>query len=262
MDRNTRSETPLAADGSNRSAEDRLPQGPEPRLAVGIVAPFDLELDAELWRWCPPNVDLLITRTPFVDDVVTVDFALEISDAHQLREGVRSVIAGRADTVAYACTSASFVRGKAGEEELRAGMLRAGAARALTTSGALVEALGVLDAQKVAVATPYLPELSMHLDGFLSEHGIAVVRHEALGLDREIWAVPYARTAELIRDVDHPEAEAIVVSCTNLPSYDLIGPLERELGKPIVSANQATVWAALRAIGIPAVGPGQRLIEA
>lgn len=261
MEPNTATEQGPEATAPGLAAENQLPSGPEARLAIGIVAPFDLELDAELWRWCPSNLDLLITRTPFVDDTVTVDFVLEISDERQLREGVRSVIAGRADTVAYACTSASFVRGRAGEEELRAGMLRAGAARALTTSGALVEALGTLGARKVAVATPYLPELSVHLDRFLGEHGIDVVRHDALGLDREIWAVPYARTAQLIRDVDHPEAEAIVVSCTNLPSYDLIGPLERELGKPIVSANQATVWAALRAIGVEAVGPGQRLIE-
>ena len=262
MEPNTAAHMGAPAQATGIPEQTHLPAGPESRLALGIVAPFDLELDAELWRWCPSNVDLLITRTPFVDDTVTVDFVLEISDERQLREGVRSVIAGRADTVAYACTSASFVRGRAGEEELRAGMLRAGAARALTTSGALVEALGTLGARKVAVATPYLPELSVHLDRFLGEHGIDVVRHDALGLDREIWAVPYARTAQLIRDVDHPEAEAIVVSCTNLPSYDLIGPLERELGKPIVSANQATVWAALRAIGAAAVGPGQRLIEA
>lgn len=72
--------------------------------------------------------------------------------------------------------------------------------------------------------------------------------------------MPYARTAELIRAVDDPAAEAIVVSCTNLPSYDLIAPLERELGKPIVTANQATMWATLRRLGIAAVGPGQALL--
>ena len=239
-----------------------MPAGPDPRLAVGVVAPFDLELDAELWRWAPPEVDLLLTRTPFVDDAVTIEFALEISDEADLVAGVRSVTAGRVETVAYACTSASFVRGRAGERRIREAMREAGAAHAVTTSGAIVEALEALGARRVSVATPYLPELSARLDGFLGEHGVEVLRHEALGLDREIWTVPYSRIAELVRSVDHPDAEAIVVSCTNLPSYDLIAPLERELGKPIVSANQATVWAALRRLGVDAVGPGQRLIEA
>jgi maleate isomerase len=65
-----------------------------------------------------------------------------------------------------------------------------------------------------------------------------------------------------VRRADRPDADAIVVSCTNVPTYDLIAPLEAELGKPIVSANQVTMWAALRAVGLSAVGPGQRLLAA
>src|SRR5690606_34175961 len=82
--------------------------GPAPRLAFGVVAPFDMELDAELLRWLPEGVDLLMTRTPFVDDVVTVEFAREVADAAPISVGVRSVTAGRAEVVAYACTSGSF----------------------------------------------------------------------------------------------------------------------------------------------------------
>ena len=52
------------------------------------------------------------------------------------------------------------------------------------------------------------------------------------------------------------------VSCTNLPTYDVIAPLERELGKPVLTANQVTMWAALRVAGAAAVGPGQRLLTA
>ena len=241
------------------TAED-IPVGPAPRAAFGVVAPFDLELDAELWRWVPGDVDLLLTRTPFVDDAVTVEFVRGISDDAGLVAGVRSLVAGRADTVAYACTSASFVGGAAGEQRIRETMLGAGARSALTTSGALVDALRALGASRVSVATPYLPDVSAYLDGFLAEWNVRVMRHEALGLDRRIWEVPYARTAELIRAVDDPESEAIVVSCTNLATYDLIAPLERELGKPVLSANQVTVWAALRALGRRAVGPGQALL--
>jgi maleate isomerase len=50
------------------------------------------------------------------------------------------------------------------------------------------------------------------------------------------------------------------VSCTNLATYDLIAPLERELGKPVLTANQVTMWAALRVAHKAAVGPGQRLL--
>lgn len=235
--------------------------GPATRLAFGVVAPFDMELDAELLRWLPDGVDLLMTRTPFVDDVVTVEFAREVADAEPVSVGVRSVTAGRADIVAYACTSGSFVRGRAGEEALVRTMLDSGAASAVTTSGAVVEALHALGVERVSVATPYLPALSHLLGAFLGEHGIAVLGHGALGLDQRIWEVEYERTAELIRQADTDDSQAIVISCTNLPSYDLIAPLEAELGKPIVSANQATMWATLKRLGLAPVGAGQALIE-
>ncbi len=235
--------------------------GPASRPAFGVVAPFDMELDAELLRWVPEGVDLLMTRTPFVDDVVTVEFAREVAGAEPISVGVRSVTAGRADVVAYACTSGSFVRGRAGEEALTQTMRDSGAAQAVTTSGAVVEALHALGVTRVSVATPYVPTLSHMLDTFLEEHGIAVLGHTALGLDQKIWEVEYAQTADLIRQANVADAEAIVVSCTNLPSYDLIAPLEAELGKPIISANQATIWAALSRMNLRPVGPGQALVE-
>lgn len=228
--------------------------------ALGIVVPFDMELDRELWRWTPEDVDLLITRTPFVDEAVTVGFARELTEGEVIPVAVRSVVAGRAEAVAYGCTSASFVGGRAGDLAIRASMEAAGANRPITTSGAIVEALSALGASKVAVATPYLPDLSRLLDVYLEEWGIESVLNASLGLDRAIWEVPYERTAELIRRVDRPEADAIVLSCTNLPSHGLIAPLERELGKPIVTANQATMWAALGRIGRAAIGEGQALL--
>ncbi|MGO1538493.1 MAG: maleate cis-trans isomerase family protein [Leucobacter sp.] len=235
-------------------------RGPTARVAIGVVAPCDMELDAELWRWMPDGVDLLTTRTPFVDDVVSVEFVQEVSKPRDVADGVRSVTTGRAEVVAYACTSGSFVLGKSGEAAIRGAMEDAGARDPLTTSGALVEALSALGVSRVSVATPYTPTLSQLLDTFLEEHGVSVLGHAALGLDTDIWDVEYQQTAELVRRANHADAEAIVISCTNLPTYDLIAPLERELGKPVISANQATMWAALRRIGCVAEGPGQALL--
>ena len=82
-----------------------------------------------------------------------------------------------------------------------------------------------------------------------------------LGLSADIWKVPYARTVELILEADDDRAQAVVVSCTNLPTYGVIAPLEQRLGKPVVTANQATMWATLAAVGNRLVGPGQALAD-
>ena len=237
-----------------------VPPGPHGGSAIGIVAPFDLELDRELWRWLPADVDALITRTPFINDVVTVEFAKEVSDTSAIARGTKDVTAGRAKTVAYACTSGSFVLGRDAERKITETMLQSGADHALTTSGALVEALHSLDVSRVVVATPYIAELSQKLSDFLAEFDIDALENVSLGLCEEIWTVSYAETAELIRSADRPDAQAIVISCTNLPTYDLIAPLEEELGKPVISANQATIWASLKRLGRDAVGENQRLL--
>lgn len=54
--------------------------GPEPQRGVGLIVPFDLALDRELWRWVPASVSLYLTRTPFVPVPVTVEMANLVSD--------------------------------------------------------------------------------------------------------------------------------------------------------------------------------------
>ena len=53
-----------------------------------------------------------------------------------------------------------------------------------------------------------------------------MVAAAGLGLTSEIWTVPYDVTAGLVRDTDRADAEAVFISCTNLPTYDVIAPLE------------------------------------
>ena len=235
--------------------------GPEPWQDIGVVCPFDMALDHELWRWMPEGVKLVFTRTPYYDEPVGLEMAEEISDHGEIQAAVRSLVAIRPSAVTYACTSGSFVHGIEGARSLSAAMVSAGAPAAVTTSEGLLLALDALGISRVAVATPYLAELTNRLTAFLEQGGKSVVSQEGLGLDRDIWTVPYAATCELIRQADRPEAEAVFVSCTNLPTYDLITHMERELGKPVVTANQVTAWSGLRLIGREAVGPGQLLLK-
>ncbi|MEO5702213.1 MAG: hypothetical protein ABIS17_02510, partial [Casimicrobiaceae bacterium] len=41
----------------------------------------------------------------------------------------------------------------------------------------------------------------------------------------------------------------VFVSCTQLPTLGVVARLEAELGKPVITSNQATFWQALRATG-------------
>ncbi|MEB3366286.1 maleate cis-trans isomerase family protein [Saccharopolyspora mangrovi] len=236
--------------------------GPGPQRGIGVIAPFDLALDRELWRWAPEAVSLYLTRTAFVPVPVSVEQANLVSDESAVHAATRDLLVPEPEVVAYACTSGSFVDGAGGQRRLVEVMREAGAPAAVTTSGALVEALEVLGVSSLAIATPYVVSITDRLCSFLGEHGVEVASSVGLGLHGQIWKTCYADVVEIVRKADRPEAEAMFISCTNLPTYDLIGPLEQELGKPVLTANQVTIWAALREMGLSAVGAEQRLMQA
>lgn len=246
-----------------------LPATPEPAIgtrAVGVVVPYDFALDRELWRWVPDDVALHLTRTPYQPLPVGLEQAEAVGAPAVVARAARDLRVVAPDVIAYGCTSGSFVAGPDGERAITAAVHAEGIGTALTTSGALVTALHHLGATRVAVGTPYDGATSGRLADFLTSSGVRVVGRAHLGLTGRIWAVPYDLTRTLVRAAVRDAAdtvggcEAVVLSCTNLPTYDVIADLEEELDVAVVSANQATVWAALRALHLDAVGPGQRLL--
>ncbi len=233
--------------------------GPLTQRGVGIIAPFDLALERELWRWAPLEVSFHLARTPFEPVPVSLKQAELVSGRQALQTATHDVLGVDPEVLAYLCTSGSFIHGPAHEETLRQAILDAGAPDAVTTSGALGEAVRDLGLSRISVMTPYDTPLTERLVEFLGALGVDVIHSQHLGLGGGIWRVNYRTVAELILAADDPAAEAIFVSCTNLPTYDIIAPLERELGKPILTANQLTVWACLGRMGLQMVGPGRWL---
>ncbi|WP_277453452.1 hypothetical protein [Janibacter sp. DB-40] len=234
-------------------------EGPLAQRGIGIIAPFDLALERELWRWAPLDVSFHLARTPFEPVAVSLEQAELVSGKEHLQKATRDVLGVDPEVVAYLCTSGSFINGPEYEASLRQAILEAGAPTAVTTSGALMEAVEKLGPRRMSVVTPYDAELTDRLKTFLGALDVEVVRSHHLGLGGGIWRVNYRTVVEQILAADDPSAEAIFVSCTNLPTYDIITPLERELGKPILTANQLTVWACLGRMGLPMVGPGKWL---
>lgn len=234
--------------------------GPQPQRGVGVVAPFDFALDRELWRWVPDNISLRLTRTPYVPVEVSLDLARLVSEHATLDEAVRALGASEPEVIAYACASGSFVGGPAGERAMCEAMTRAGDVPSVTTSGALVEALAELGATRIALVTPYTESVTRSLEEYLAQVGVAVTGRAFLGLTRDIWKVPYRSVMDMARQAVVGAADALFISCTNLATYDVIPQLEAELRIPVLSANQVTMWSALRKLGAHAVGPYQRLL--
>lgn len=217
------------------------------RTGIGVVVPFDFRLDNELWYWASDDVIVHVARTSYIDKPITVDFAEELARPETVIDSYLSLAVAQPVVTAYLCNSASFVGGLAGEGRLRAAMEEAGAPVALTASGALLHALDVLGARRLAIATPYDRELAGRLDDFVTEAGYEVTSTAYLGLSGDIWRVNHATAREMVRTaVADDEPDAVFLACTNLPTAGIVVDLEEELGIPVLSANLVTMWAAQR----------------
>lgn len=232
------------------------------RRGIGVVAPFDFALDDELWRWLPAEVSLYVTRTARLENTaVTEELAQEVSSVAAVTPPVRSLISAEPASIAYACTSGSFIDGLKGEAELCNIMEQASGISAVTTSGALLMALSKLGIRRIAIATPYNESLTRDLADFLESAGIEVVKAGYLNSEHDIMHIGYDAVRTMAEMVNHDKAEAVFFSCTNLRTFDVIEELEERLGKPILSANQVTMWAALRKANLAMPNVPQRLFE-
>jgi len=224
-----------------------------------IVPPTNTVNEAEWKRMAPPDVTVDLVRMPLH---LGSDEAALYED---LRRAISELAPAKPDVIAYACTAGSMVLPL---DRLTRHMAAVAGVPCVATAPALVLACRALGLQRIALATPYHDALNEHEKAFFGASAIAVVGMKGLGIGAEgpkeyvkIAQVPKQRVYEHCRSTDVPAAQGMVVSCTDFPALEAIPRLEAELGKPVVSSNLATFWAALRAAGIqrPLAGFGRLL---
>ncbi len=220
---------------------------PPDERRIGVVVPFDFSLDWEYWKYLPEGVVLHFTRTPHLQRDDGMYLAKASGKPSVVARTGRSLVSLRPHSVLYACTSGSFIHGVEGERKLREAMEAAGCANPVTASGAAMQALGLSGAVKVAIATPYSAALTVKLVDFVAEAGFDVVATHYLGLHRGIAAVSQSTIVDLVRRCAGSGADAVFVSCTSMRTFGKVAQLEAELGVPVFTSNQVSLWAALTA---------------
>lgn len=218
------------------------------RARIGLLLPSgNLSTEPDFYRISPPGVTIHATRMYIME---ATPEGLQRMTA-EIDGAARLIGTTEADVVAYGCTTGSLWEGPGYDRELAERITRASGIPAITTSTAVMDALRVLGIRSVAVGTPYIDELNARLKRFLEDAGLSVVSLQGLQIRKNIdLAQPPSVVRRLAHEVDRPDADAVLLSCTNLRAVEVADVLEQELGKPVITSNQATVWAALRAAGV------------
>ncbi|MCX2925307.1 decarboxylase [Streptomyces sp. NEAU-W12] len=192
------------------------------------------------------RVDLV--HTDIGEDAHRADALLEMGAADRLAAGVQELRLTGADAVVWACTSGSFVRGWDGAHEQVRALARTAGTPASSTSFAFVHAAREIGARRVAVGATYPDDVAALFAEFLAADGVEVTGVTSSGIitAAEVGTWGEAELFALARAADRPDAQALLLPDTALHTAAHVPALEKELGKPVLTANQVTVWEALR----------------
>jgi maleate isomerase len=122
---------------------------------------------------------------------------------------------------------------------------------ATTAVLALNELLALKGIERLALVTPYTPDVQERIVANYRTLGIEVVaeRHQGIRVNQDFANVEPDTLRELMAAVARSGPQAITTFCTNLRAAQLAPAIERELGIPLLDTVSTTVWGMVRAAG-------------
>jgi maleate isomerase len=219
------------------------------RGRIGLLVPTgNAVMEPEFQQMAPEGIVTLANRVELKDVTPASLRAMEGDVARAARQIAQS----RVGVIAFGCTSGSFVDGPGHDERLVRLIEAETGIPATTTTTAVVRALTAVGVRRIALATPYTDEVTRLEVAFLEASGFEVTAWQGGGIveTADIQVCPPEASYRRARAVDSDRAEAVFISCTGFRTIENISKLESDLGKPVVTSNQATFADCLHLLGV------------
>lgn len=228
----------------------------DPRLRLGVLIPStNTVVEPEYHAMAPAGVSVQTGRLRIVDPLTDSDAAFlrlvgQVRDA--LAATVDELMTCGPDRLALGMTAIAFLGGAAAEDRLAGELGERAGVPVDTGPAAMVRALERCGATRIAVLSPYQRRGEREVHERFAQAGLEVVGSRSLRSPTatSIAEVGPGEVRALVHALDGPRVQAVVQVGTNLAMVGLVAELERQLGKPVLAINAATLWAALRASGI------------
>ena len=157
-------------------------------------------------------------------------------------------------------TSLTFYKGAKFNENLQQQITKATGLSSTTMSTAIIEGLKAVGGHRLAVATAYNDEVNQRLQSFLHEHGFEVLTIKGMGIERFEDRPPVTQNELLEFSTSvwksAPKADAVLISCGALKTLEILAPLEKRCGVPVISSLPHALWAGVRLFGLSGRAPG------
>ncbi len=224
---------------------------PDIQPRIGLIIPSSNRLtEPQFHRYAPAGAGFHVTRLRMTGQWhrPLAELKSAIAEAASALSDVKPGI------IVFHCTASSMEAGLAGEKAVIDAIAQASGCPAITTGQAITEALKYLGVRKLVLVSPYVASTNEHEVHYLREAGFELIHELGLGLSGsdEYLAVTPERWCEIAWENRRSEAEGYLLSCTNTTMIEAIEETERRLAKPVITSNQATLWACLRKLNVNA----------
>ena len=199
------------------------------------------------------GIDLYVNRVPYANPMTIDNLRAVLKDLRQASDDLLPGIPF--DAIAFSCTSASALIGDDAVFEAIKGAKPD--ASVVTPPLASVHAFQSLHCPTISLLTPYDRAITDAMAGYFESHGLGVAASTSLELndDQSMAALGQDVIIAHAKNAFDPASEALFISCTALRSLEAIDRIEQAIGAPVVTSNQAALWACLCACGVTAAPP-------
>lgn len=235
-----------------------------PRRRLGLILPsMNTTLEPDFNRSLPSDVTVHAQRLwapprPTADDTNGDERLGRMNDG--IPAAVDHLMTAQVELIVYGCTSGSFSFGAGGESAIGEQIHSQAGVPVVVTSHALLDAIGAFGARRLAIASPYPKATNDRLVRYLEAQGYEVVSarsdpYGSLGSYEMVNEEP-AEIRSFAVDAANGGADLLVCPCTAWRALEVVASIEDAVDMPVVTSNQAAIWASMRALGTVPVGPG------
>ena len=218
-----------------------------PRIGlVALSTDFSIEKDFNSIFLNLP-IDLFVNRLPFYNPLTDKNL---VKMTEKLTEVTENILPNQTlDAVAYGCTSGTIVAGI--DQIINKIQSAKPNCKVITPITSAVNALKHLSLKKISVFTPYPQAINEKVINYFKNEGFVIQSFASFNLesDLDIGKIDPQYLLEVLTKIDTSDAEALFISCTALPVFEIIQELENKIKKIVLSSNQALIWDSIRSVG-------------
>ena len=220
-----------------------------PRARLGFIIPSSNRMvEPQMQRFCPEGV------VPHFNRIGMTNRHRAPLDELLPRILLAAELLGdsKCDVTILQCTGTSMSGGVEKEKEVISAIEKITGHPAASAASSLMDAFRALEAKKLVFVSETAQGGHYKKLLFLKEAGLEIIADRAMGLEgSDIYCTtPPSYWYENVVAMKNDSADVYFISCANIQSIDVIEDLERELGNPVVTSNQAALWCAMRLAGI------------